>query len=38
MSHAQGGKKIFWAEITKVDHQLAESFYLIKLSYVLTEL
>ena len=38
MSHAQGGKKIFWAEITKADHQLAESFYLIKLSYVLTEL
>ena len=26
------------AEITKADHQLSESFYFIKISYVLTEL
>ena len=31
-------KKFFLAEITKADHQLSESFYFIKISYVLTEL
>ena len=31
-------KKHFLAEITKADHQLSESFYLIKISYALTEL
>ena len=31
-------KKTFLAEITKVDHQLSDSFYFIKISYVLTEL
>ena len=38
MSHFQDGKKIFFSEITKADHQLSESFYFIKISYVLTEL
>ena len=37
ISHAQGGKKIFLAEITKADNQISESFYFIKI-YVLTEL
>ena len=37
MGHAQGGKKIFLAEIPKEDHQLSKSFYFIKI-YVLTEL
>ena len=31
-------KKYFLAEITKADHQLSESFYFIKTSYVLIEL
>ena len=31
-------KKFFLVEITKADHQLSESFYFIKISYVLTEL
>ena len=30
-------KTIFLAEITKADYQLSETFYFIKLSYVLTE-
>ena len=30
-------EKFFWAEITKADHQLSESFYFIRI-YVLTEL
>ena len=34
MCHAQDGKKIFWQKY----HQLSESFYFIKISYVLTEL
>ena len=38
MGHAQDGKKFFSAEIKKADHQLSESFYFIKISYVLTEL
>ena len=38
MHHAQDEKKTFLAEITKADHQLSESFYFIKISYVLTEL
>ena len=39
MDHAQDKKKnIFLVEITKADHQLSESFYFIKISYVLTEL
>ena len=38
MGYAQDGKKFFLAEITKADHQLSESFYFIKISYVLTEL
>ena len=37
MGHAQGGKKNFFSEI-KADHELSESFYFIKISYVLTEL
>ena len=37
ISHAQGGKKFFLAEITKADNQISESFYFIKI-YVLTEL
>ena len=37
MGQAVGGK-IFWAEITKADNQLSESFDFIKISYVLTEL
>ena len=28
----------FFAEITKADHQLPETFYFMKISYVLTEL
>ena len=32
-------KNNFWgAEITKADHQLSETFYFIKISYVLAEL
>ena len=31
-------KIFFFTEITKADHQLSESFYFIKISYVLTEL
>ena len=38
MGYAQDGKKFFLAEITKADHQLSESFYFIKISYVLTKL
>ena len=38
MDHAQDEKKIFLVEITKADHQLSESFYFIKILYVLTEL
>ena len=38
MGHAQDGKKFFLTEIQKADHQLSESFYFIKISYVLTEL
>ena len=38
MGHALDGKIFFLAEITKADHQLSESFYFIKISYVLTEL
>ena len=38
MGHTQYGKKNFGREITKADHQLSESFYFIKISYVLTEL
>ena len=38
MGHAQDEKKFFLAEITKADVQLSESFYFIKISYVLTEL
>ena len=37
MDHGQDGKFFFLAEI-KADHQLSESFYFIKISYVLTEL
>ena len=37
MGHAQGGK-FFLAEITKADYQLLDSFYFMKISYVLTEL
>ena len=36
MGHAK--MEFFLAEITKVDDQLSESFYFIKISYVLTEL
>ena len=38
MDHAQDEKKFFLVEITKTDHQLSESFYFIKILYVLTEL
>ena len=31
-------KNNFFAEITKADHQLSETFYFIKISYVLAEL
>ena len=37
MGHAQN-ERLFLAEITKTDHQLLETFYFIKISYVLTEL
>ena len=37
LGHAQDGI-FFLAEITKADHKLLESFYFIKISYVLTEL
>ena len=37
MGHTQDGEKLL-TEITKSDHQLSESFYFIKISYVLTEL
>ena len=37
MGHAQRGKQFYWAEITKADYQLSETFYFIKLSYFLTE-
>ena len=38
MDHAQDEKKFFLVGITKADHQLSESFYFIKISYVLIEL
>ena len=38
MGHAQGEKNFFLTEITKADHQLSESSYFIKISYVLDEL
>ena len=38
MGYAQDEKKFFLAEITIADVQLSESFYFIKISYVLTEL
>ena len=31
-------KTIFWAEITKADHQLSETFNCIKIPYVLAEI
>ena len=37
MGLAQNGTKNFLAEVTKADHQLSESFYFIKISFVLTE-
>ena len=37
IGHALDGF-FFLAEITKADHQLSESFYFIKISFVLTEL
>ena len=40
MGYAQNEKQCFLAEITKVqaDPQLSETFYFIKISYVLAEL
>ena len=38
MGHAQNEKNNFFAEITKAEHQLSETFYFLKISYVLTEL
>ena len=38
MGYAQNKKEVFSAEITKVDHQLSETFYFIKITFVLTEL
>ena len=40
MGHVQNEKqqRFFLEEITKADHQLSETFYFIKISYVLTEL
>ena len=37
MDHAED-EFFFLVEITKADHQLSESFYFIKILYVLTEL
>ena len=37
MGHTNNGN-FFLEEITKADHQLSETFYFIKISYVLTEL
>ena len=38
MGHAPYMEKKFLAEITKVDHQLSETFSFMKILYVLTEL
>ena len=38
MGHAQNGKQFFFADITKADHQVSETFYFIKISNILTEL
>ena len=38
MGHAQNEKQFFVAEIAKADHQLSETFYVIKISSVLAEL
>ena len=40
MGYTQNEKQYFLAEITKAqaDHQLSETFYFIKISYVLAEL
>ena len=38
MGHAQNEKQFFLTEITKADHQLSETFYLIKIPYVLTNM
>ena len=32
IGHTQNEKQSFWAEITKTDHQLSETFYFIKIS------
>ena len=38
MRHAQNEKNNFLAEITKAEHQLSQTSYFLKISYVLTEL
>ena len=38
MDQTQNEKQFVLVEITKVDHQLSKKFYLIKISYFLTEL
>ena len=38
IGHSQNQKQFFLAEIAKADHQLSETFYFIKISYVLSEL
>ena len=37
MDHSQNEKQILLAEITKGDHQLSETFYFIKIVYVLLD-
>ena len=38
MRYAQNEKQFSLAEITEADHQLSETFYFIKIPYVLAEL
>ena len=38
MGHAQNEKQFFLVQITNADYQLSETFYFIKISYVLAEL
>ena len=38
MGHAQNEIQIVLAEITKADHQLSETFYFIRMSYIFAEL
>ena len=38
MEHTENENQFFLVEITKTDHEPSETFYFIKMSYVLTEL